>query len=91
MLTVLLYLFIPKGLFPTQDTGQLQARIVDRRGRVVRAHGRAAAGGGARDPADPAVENLSSFIGVDAANNTMLHTGRHADRPQAATTAPRPR
>src|SRR6185295_4787029 len=26
--------------------------------------------------ADPAVENLSSFIGVDAANNTMLHTGR---------------
>ena len=24
---------------------------------------------------DPAVENLSSFIGVDAANNTMLHTG----------------
>ncbi|MBC7378684.1 MAG: efflux RND transporter permease subunit, partial [Burkholderiaceae bacterium] len=24
--TVLLYVFIPKGLFPTQDTGQLQAR-----------------------------------------------------------------
>ena len=27
VLTVLLYLFIPKGLFPTQDTGQLQARV----------------------------------------------------------------
>jgi multidrug efflux pump subunit AcrB len=27
VLTVLLYLWIPKGLFPTQDTGQLQARI----------------------------------------------------------------
>ncbi|HEX3138561.1 MAG TPA: efflux RND transporter permease subunit, partial [Rhizobacter sp.] len=26
-LTVLLYLWIPKGLFPTQDTGQLQARV----------------------------------------------------------------
>ena len=26
-LTVLLYIWIPKGLFPTQDTGQLQARI----------------------------------------------------------------
>ena len=26
-LTVLLYLLIPKGLFPTQDTGQLQARV----------------------------------------------------------------
>ena len=25
---------------------------------------------------DPAVENVSAFIGVDAANNTMLHTGR---------------
>jgi multidrug efflux pump len=27
LLTVLLYIFIPKGLFPTQDTGQLQARV----------------------------------------------------------------
>jgi len=26
-LTVLLYVVIPKGLFPTQDTGQLQARL----------------------------------------------------------------
>ena len=25
--------------------------------------------------ADPAVANLSSFVGVDAANNTMLQTG----------------
>ena len=25
---------------------------------------------------DPDVETLSSFVGVDAANNTMLHTGR---------------
>jgi multidrug efflux pump len=24
---------------------------------------------------DPDVESLSSFVGVDAANNTMLHTG----------------
>jgi multidrug efflux pump len=27
VLTVLLYVVIPKGLFPTQDTGQLQARV----------------------------------------------------------------
>ena len=27
VLTVMLYMVIPKGLFPTQDTGQLQARI----------------------------------------------------------------
>ena len=75
-LTVLLYLFIPKGLFPTQDTGQLQARIETaedvsyaRMSELQQAAAQAIL-------ADPAVENLSSFIGVDAANNTMLHTGR---------------
>ncbi|MCE9660574.1 MAG: efflux RND transporter permease subunit [Burkholderiales bacterium] len=76
VLTVLLYLFIPKGLFPTQDTGQLQARIVtaDDVSYARMAELQQAA---AREVLkDPAVENLSSFIGVDAANNTMLHTGR---------------
>jgi multidrug efflux pump len=76
VLTVLLYLFIPKGLFPTQDTGQLQARIVAAEdvsyARMVELQQAAAR----RILADPAVENLSSFVGVDAANNTMLHTGR---------------
>ncbi|MGZ5892439.1 MAG: efflux RND transporter permease subunit [Caldimonas sp.] len=76
LLTVVLYLFIPKGLFPTQDTGQLQARIESaedvsyaRMSELQQAAARAIL-------QDPAVENLSSFIGVDAANNTMLHTGR---------------
>jgi multidrug efflux pump len=76
VLTVLLYLFIPKGLFPTQDTGQLQARIETaddvsyaRMAELQQAAAQAIL-------RDPAVENLSSFIGVDAANNTMLHTGR---------------
>ena len=75
LLTVLLYLFIPKGLFPTQDTGQLQARIETaedvsyaRMSELQQAAARAIL-------ADPAVENLSSLIGVDAATNTMLHTG----------------
>jgi len=76
VLTVLLYLFIPKGLFPTQDTGQLQARVetaddvsYDRMAELQQAVAVAVL-------QDPAVENVSSFIGVDAANNTMLHTGR---------------
>jgi multidrug efflux pump len=76
VLTVLLYLFIPKGLFPTQDTGQLQARVetaddvsYDRMAELQQAAAAAIL-------QDPAVENVSSFIGVDAANNTMLHTGR---------------
>ena len=75
VLTVVLYLTIPKGLFPTQDTGQLQARIqaaqdvsFDRMAQLQQQAARAVL-------EDPDVENLSSFVGVDAANNTMLHTG----------------
>ncbi len=75
-LTVLLYIVIPKGLFPTQDTGQLQGRIeaaqdvsYARMADLQKAAARAILG-------DPDVENLSSFTGVDAANNTMLNTGR---------------
>ncbi len=76
LLTVLLYILIPKGLFPTQDTGQLQARIETtqsvsyaRMAELQQATAKAIL-------EDPDVEALSSFIGVDAANNTMLHTGR---------------
>ncbi|MDP3168982.1 MAG: efflux RND transporter permease subunit, partial [Polaromonas sp.] len=76
LLTVLLYLVIPKGLFPTQDTGQLQARIETsqsvsyaRMAELQQATARVIL-------EDPDVATLSSFIGVDAANNTMLHTGR---------------
>ena len=76
VLTVVLYLLIPKGLFPTQDTGQLQARVETgqsvsyaRMAELQQAAARAIL-------EDPDVETLSSFIGVDAANNTMLHTGR---------------
>jgi len=75
VVTVVLYLTIPKGLFPTQDTGQLQARVqaaqdvsFDRMAQLQQQAARAVLD-------DPDVENLSSFVGVDAANNTMLHTG----------------
>jgi multidrug efflux pump len=75
VLTVLLYILIPKGLFPTQDTGQLQARIetaqtvsYERMALLQQAAARAIL-------ADPAVESLSSLVGVDAANNMMLRTG----------------
>ncbi len=75
VLTVLLYLLIPKGLFPTQDTGQLQARIETAQS-VSYARMAALQQAAAREIlADPAVATLSSVVGVDAANNTMLHTG----------------
>ena len=76
VLTVLLYVVIPKGLFPTQDTGQLQARVqaaqsisYSRMAELQQATAKVIL-------EDPDVENLSSFVGVDAGNNTMLHTGR---------------
>jgi multidrug efflux pump len=76
VLTVLLYLFIPKGLFPTQDTGQLQARVETAADVSYARMAELQQAAAAAVLADPAVENVSSFIGVDAANNTMLHTGR---------------
>jgi multidrug efflux pump len=71
----LLYYFIPKGFFPTQDTGILQAitqapeatsfyEMSQREQAVARL---------LLD--DPAVESISSFIGVDASNTTP-NTGR---------------
>jgi multidrug efflux pump len=75
LLTALLYVVIPKGLFPTQDTGQLQARLET--GKAVSYDRMAVLQQQAAKVilADPDVENLSSVVGVDAANNTMLHTG----------------
>ncbi len=75
-LTVLLYILIPKGLFPTQDTGQLQARVETAQS-VSYARMAELQQAVAREVlADPDVASLSSYIGVDAANNTMLHAGR---------------
>jgi len=75
-LTALLYLVIPKGLFPIQDTGQLLVRTeasaavsYDRMAVLQRAAARAIL-------ADPAVDNASSFIGVDGANNGALNSGQ---------------
>ncbi|MES1163633.1 MAG: efflux RND transporter permease subunit, partial [Rhizobacter sp.] len=74
-LTALLYVMIPKGLFPTQDTGQLQGRIQAAQDvsyeRMAQLQQQAATA----ILEEPDVESLSSFVGVDAANNTMLHAG----------------
>ncbi|MBI3369628.1 MAG: efflux RND transporter permease subunit [Burkholderiales bacterium] len=75
-LTVLLYLLIPKGLFPTQDTSQLQARVEAVQGVSYSRMRELQQAAAEALLADPAVASLSSFVGVDAANNTMLHTGR---------------
>ncbi|WP_439814553.1 efflux RND transporter permease subunit [Zavarzinia sp. CC-PAN008] len=74
--TVAIVIAIPKGLFPVQDTGQIKAVTQAERSvsfeRMAELQQQAAA----RILEDPDVESLSSFIGVDGANNTMLNTGQ---------------
>ncbi|HET8611027.1 MAG TPA: MdtB/MuxB family multidrug efflux RND transporter permease subunit [Burkholderiales bacterium] len=75
VLTVLLYIFVPKGFFPLQDTGVIQG-ITDAPQSI------SFAAMAQRQQAlakvvlqDPAVQSLSSFIGVDG-TNTTLNSGR---------------
>jgi multidrug efflux pump len=69
-LTAILYLVIPKGFFPLQDTGLIQAVS-----EAPHATSFAAMSERSRTLAgmileDPAVESVSSFIGVDGTNIT---------------------
>ncbi|MCA1245022.1 efflux RND transporter permease subunit [Massilia sp. MS-15] len=75
VLTALLWVVIPKGLFPTQDTGQLQARLQARQSISYAEMARLQQAAAAEVLKDPAVASLSSYVGVDAANNTMLNNG----------------
>jgi multidrug efflux pump len=75
LVTALLYMTIPKGFFPVQDTGIIQGisqapgstsfalmtRLQQSLGKVLLE--------------DPAVESISSFIGADG-TNTTLNSGR---------------
>ena len=75
VVTVCLYLVVPKGFFPVQDTGAIQgiseasqsisfSAMAARQQELARVVLK-----------DPAVESLSSFIGVDG-TNTTLNSGR---------------
>ncbi len=74
-ITVLLYVYIPKGFFPVQDTGVILgiseapqsisfAAMAERQQALAKVV-----------LEDPAVESLSSFIGIDGTNAT-LNSGR---------------
>ncbi len=75
VLTALLYIVIPKGFFPVQDTGMIQAISEGPQGasfaQMLRLQGQLAEA----IRKDKDVDSLSSFVGVDGANLT-LNAGR---------------
>ncbi len=75
VLTIVLYILIPKGFFPTQDTGEIQG--ISQAPETISF---AAMEKKQQELAhiilqDPAVESISSFIGADG-TNTTLNSGR---------------
>jgi multidrug efflux pump len=75
VLTIVLYIIIPKGFFPTQDTGVIQgisqapatisfAAMAQKQQQLAHIILQ-----------DPAVQSISSFIGADG-TNTTLNSGR---------------
>src|SRR6202012_2816340 len=75
ILTVFLYIIIPKGFFPVQDTGVIQA--ISQASPTIGSKSMALK---QKELAkiildDPAVQSLSSFIGADG-TNTTINSGR---------------
>jgi multidrug efflux pump len=75
LLTVYLYIIIPKGFFPVQDTGVIQgisqaSQTIGSKAMALKQKELAKV-----VLADPAVESLSSFIGADG-TNTTINSGR---------------
>jgi multidrug efflux pump len=70
-LTVILFLIIPKGFFPVQDTGAIQGITVADQDISFRAMTRQQQALARAVLQDPAVASLSSFIGVDGTNTTL--------------------
>src|SRR4051812_1913294 len=75
LLTVLLYFMVPKGFFPVQDTGLIQGISQAPQNISFTAMAERQQSLAHVILQDPAVESLSSFIGVDGTNGT-LNSGR---------------
>ncbi len=75
VLTVVLYIMIPKGFFPVQDTGVIQG--ITQAPQSISFDAMAQKQQQMADVIlqDPSVESLSSFIGADG-TNTTLNSGR---------------
>ncbi|TPQ25483.1 MdtB/MuxB family multidrug efflux RND transporter permease subunit [Methylomonas koyamae] len=90
-LTVAMYLWIPKGFFPSQDTGIIQGFSEAPQTVSFQALAEQQQKLAAVILANPAVASLSSFIGVDGINPTpnsgrfLINLKPHGQRPPAST------
>ncbi|MDP3240174.1 MAG: efflux RND transporter permease subunit, partial [Reyranella sp.] len=75
VLTVALYVVIPKGFFPVQDTGLIQAVTEGPQSVSFAAMSQRQRALAEAILEDPDVESLTSFVGVDGTNPT-LNSGR---------------
>jgi multidrug efflux pump len=75
VLTIFLYILIPKGFFPVQDTGVIQGISQASEAISFQAMAQKQQELAKIILDDPAVESLSSFIGADG-TNTTLNSGR---------------
>jgi multidrug efflux pump len=75
LLTVLLLFIVPKGFFPVQDTGEIQAVSEATQTVSFAKMAQLQQNLAAEILRNPAVDSLSSFIGVDG-TNTTLNSGR---------------
>jgi multidrug efflux pump len=75
ILTILLYIIVPKGFFPIQDTGMIIGISEAPQSISFSAMAQRQQSLAKLILQDPAVESLSSFIGVDGTNVT-LNSGR---------------
>ncbi|WIL41629.1 efflux RND transporter permease subunit [Pantoea agglomerans] len=74
-LTALLYLMVPKGFFPTQDTGLIQGVTVASQDVSFKTMATRQQALSALILKNPAVESVSSTIGIDGTNSS-LNSGR---------------
>ncbi|QVM93819.1 MdtB/MuxB family multidrug efflux RND transporter permease subunit [Pseudomonas entomophila] len=74
-LTVVLYLIVPKGFFPAQDTGVIQGISEAPQSTSFAAMSQRQQSLAKVILEDPAVQSLSSYIGVDG-DNATLNSGR---------------
>jgi multidrug efflux pump len=73
--TILLYIYVPKGFFPVQDTGVILGVSEGPQNISFAAMARRQQSLADTILRDPAVDSLSSFIGIDG-TNTTLNSGR---------------